>query len=63
MANLLILNQFKGNNCGINDAILISFMCITIIIMINIQLKFQEILYIGYFDTAQFDNLTHFQGQ
>ena len=33
------------------------------VIMKHIQLKFHEILYIGYFDTAQFVNLTPIQGQ
>ena len=63
MTNLLILNQFKGNNWGTNDAILIKLYVQHHVIMIHIESKAHEILYIGYFDKAQFVNLTLIQRQ
>ena len=57
MVSLLILNKFKGKEA------LIKLYVHHHVIMIHIQLKFHEIQYTGYFDTAQFVNLTLIQGQ
>ena len=61
MTNLLILNQFKGINWGTNDVIQKQLYVHHHVIMIHNQLKFHDILFIGYFDTAQFVNLTLIQ--
>ena len=63
LSMLQILNKFKSNNSCINDAILIILYVHHYVMMIHIQFKFHEILFIGYFVTAQFVNFTLTQGQ
>ena len=63
MGNLQILNQFKGNHSWINDAILIKFYMHHQVMMIHIQSKFNEILFLGFLVTAQFVIFTLVQGQ
>ena len=63
MANAQILNQIKGNNWGINDANLIKLYVHHHVMMIPIQLKFHENLFICNLVTTEFVILILIQGQ
>ena len=66
MANLQLLSclyQFKSNNSCINDASLIKLHVHHNLIMIYIQLKFHEIVFIVHLVSALFVNFTLIQGQ
>ena len=63
MVKLQILNKFESNNSCSNNAILIILYVYHYVMMIHIQFKFHEILFIGYLVTALFVNFTLIQGQ